>query len=132
MTFSFSRFALLFYFIFLQFSSLTGVHVDHSKNSNQSHLCVEVCQPNDTCDDSKDSGPHDEESLLEHVLDGAGLCSKLFVSKLDKLRCLDLDFLQFPFRFFYSFRNLVSYELPRKQGFLLVRLLQSRAPPVTF
>jgi hypothetical protein len=111
---------------------LAGLHVDCSKESNNSHVCVEICEPVDGCDDRTTSESHKEESLLEHILKVSGLCQKLFVLKLDRIKLSEFDVPQDFFQLFSSRGFLTPQVLTGSKAIAFPDVSSSRAPPVSF
>lgn len=124
-----SKTIILLYFLFLNFSSFSGVHVDHASRSNQSHVCVQICEPVDTCNGKTNPQPHEEETLLEHVLDSGGLCPKSLALKLSPSKSVHIEVLQALGGALLPCCALTRNVLLMKHDELAIHFLQTRAPP---
>lgn|SRR5574341_387016 len=128
-----SRVSLAFYLVLLCLSPVWGIHVDHSEDPDQSHVCLEVCVPLDDCRDGPVSESHEEESLLEHILDDSALRSKSFKIRIER----DVqEILQHTFESFNDVPHFDSWHHASTDRGILNKLslknsLVPRAPPFT-
>jgi hypothetical protein len=128
----FHKFCFLVYFLFLNFLSLSDIHIDHSIDSNKSHVCFSICEPVDICADKTDSGPHEEESFLEHILDHGGLCARSFFLKFSPAKILDFENLKLKIQTFLPSEFFVPHAATKKYNIFLIHLSNPRAPPILF